>query len=76
MWNRLSDSHHRTYTNNDEPANYDDSEMFVPVPDETPQVLLVGAEQDRRHPVVHENVRTIFRLTENLSVREHPHNMS
>ena len=52
------------------------NDWFIPMGNETPHVLLVGAKQDGRHPIVHENIRPILRFMENLSIRKHLHDMS
>ena len=38
------------------------NDWFIPMVNETPQVLLVGAKQDRRHPIIHEHIRLILRF--------------
>ena len=52
------------------------NDWFIPMGSETPQVLLVGAKQDRGHPIIHKNIRPIFRFAENVSIRKHLHDMS
>ena len=52
------------------------NDWFIPMVNETPQVLLVGAKQDRRHPIIHEHIRLILRFVENLSIpNEHLHDI-